>query len=192
MVANSRVRGTVKEGRIRTDGRVMMLQNGIKNGLLKKFLTQSNQSQKSRSYGGGNYFTDHLPPTMRWLIWDKGQRGFSLADCEVAWTSQNNAMRIFDYARAKALQDGKKHPTQKPIALMEWCLGFVKDASTILDPFMGSGTTLVACQKMGRAGTGIELDPEYFEIACRRVDEATRQPDMFVQSAPQPKQESMF
>lgn len=129
---------------------------------------------------GGNYFTDYLPPSMRWLIWDKGQRDFSLADCEVAWTSQNKAMRVFDYSRGKALQDGKQHPTQKPIALMEWCLGFLPNAKTILDPFMGSGTTLVACQKMGRAGTGIELDPDYFDIACRRVDEASRQADMFI------------
>ncbi len=64
---------------------------------------------------------------------------------------------------------------------MEWCLGFLPDAVTILDPFMGSGTTLVACQRLGRMGTGIEIDPEYFAIACKRVDEAARQPDMFVQ-----------
>ena len=148
---------------------------------------------KEQIIWGGNYFTDYLPPTMRWLIWDKGQRDFSLADCEVAWTSQNKAMRIFDYPRAKALQDGKEHPTQKPVALMEWCLGFVKDSTTILDPFMGSGTTLVACQRMGRQGTGIELDPEYFDIACKRVEEATRQPDMFI-AAPEPvyKQEGLF
>jgi DNA modification methylase len=133
---------------------------------------------------GGNYFADLLPPTMRWLSWDKGQRDFSLADFELAWTSQQKAARAFNYARAKALGDGKQHPTQKPVALMEWCLGFLPNAQTILDPFMGSGTTLVACQRLGRNGTGIELDPEYFEIACKRVDEATRQADLFVE---QPK-----
>ena len=76
---------------------------------------------------------------------------------------------------------------------MEWCLGFLPTAQTILDPFMGSGTTLVACQRLGRSGTGIELDPEYFEIACKRVDEASRQPDMFV-AAPkaEPQQEVLF
>ena len=83
----------------------------------------------------------------------------------------------------------KAHPSQKPLALMEWCLSFLPNATTILDPFMGSGTTLVACQKLGRKGTGIELDPDYFDIACKRVDEATRQPDMFVsQAAPAPTQ----
>ncbi len=141
---------------------------------------------------GGNYFTDMLPPTMRWLIWDKGQRDFSLADFEIAWTSQQKAARIFDYPRALALKDGKQHPTQKPVALMEWCLGFLPDARTILDPFMGSGTTLVACQRLGRAGIGIEIDPEYFAIACKRVDEATRQPDLFIKPAAAPVQDAML
>lgn len=141
---------------------------------------------KEQVIWGGNYFTDYLPPTMRWLIWDKGQRNFSLADFEIAWTSQQKASRIFDYARAKALGDGKEHPTQKPVALMEWCLTFLPTAKTILDPFMGSGTTLVACQKMGRNGIGIEIDPDYFAIACKRVDEAARQPDMLI-ALDQPK-----
>ena len=148
---------------------------------------------KDQIIWGGNYFADLLPPTMRWLSWDKGQRDFSLADCELAWTSQQKAVRVFDYARGKAVKDGKQHPTQKPVALMEWCLGFLPDAKTILDPFMGSGTTLVACQRMGRHGTGIELDPDYFEIACRRVDEAARQPDLFIAPKPEaPKQETLL
>lgn len=142
---------------------------------------------------GGNYFADMLPPTMRWLMWDKGQRDFTLADFEMAWTSQQKAARALTYARGKAAKDGKQHPTQKPIAVMEWCLGFLPDSVTILDPFMGSGTTLVACQKLGRAGTGVEIDPDYFDIACKRVDEATRQPDLFVQpAAPAPAQESFL
>ena len=148
------------------------------------------RNSKSQIIWGGNYFTDFLPPTMQWLVWDKGQRDFSLADCEFAWSSQNKAARIFDYARAKAMRDGKQHPTQKPVALMEWCLGFLPNATTILDPFMGSGTTLVACEKLGRQGIGIELDPDYFEIACKRVREAYAQPDLFVDPPkPTPKQE---
>lgn len=139
---------------------------------------------------GGNYFTDHLPPRMRWLVWDKGQRDFSLADVELAWTSQDKAARAMTYSRGQALQDGKRHPTQKPIAVMEWTLGFVPDARTILDPFMGSGTTLVACQRMGRSGTGIERDAGYFEIACQRVDEAARQDDLFVKPAAKPAEQT--
>ncbi len=141
---------------------------------------------------GGNYFTDILPPTMQWLVWDKGQRDFSLADCEFAWSSQRKAARIFDYARGKALQDGKEHPTQKPVELMKWCLGFVPQAKTILDPFMGSGTTGVACANLGRAFIGIEREPSYFDIACRRIEAAYRQPRLFDEPAPKPVQPSLL
>ena len=83
------------------------------------------------------------------------------------------------------------HPTVKPMPVIERLLRNCSvSGDLILDPFMGSGTTLVACQRMGRAGTGIELDPEYFDIACRRVDEAARQPDLFIAPpAPHPTQE---
>ena len=129
---------------------------------------------------------------MRWLYWDKGQDGLSMSDGELAWTSQNNALRAFRLNRGVIAREGSVHPTQKPIALMKWCLGFLPKAETILDPFMGSGTTLVACAKLGRKGVGIELDPEYFEIACKRVQAAYDQPDLFVsQPEPQPTQEAM-
>jgi DNA modification methylase len=155
---------------------------------------------KDQIIWGGNYFADLLPPSMGWLAWDKAQRGFSLADFEMAWTSRKMAARIFTYGRGNESGFAPKsresdwargvHPTQKPVALMEWCLGFLPNAQTILDPFMGSGTTLVACQRLGRQGIGIELDPDYFDIACRRVDEATRQPDLLIDPpAPQPIQE---
>ncbi len=128
---------------------------------------------------GGNYFADLLPPSMRWLVWDKGQR-INQSDGELAWTSQQKALRITERNRVALMTDGAVHPTQKPVALMEWCLGFLPDAKTILDPFMGSGTTLVACQRMGRYGTGIELDEEYWRIACERVHGAWQQPDLLI------------
>jgi DNA modification methylase len=131
---------------------------------------------KEQIIWGGNYFADLLPPSMRWLAWDKGQRDFSLADMELAWTSQQAAVRVFTYARGKAVADGKQHPTQKPVALMEWCLGFLPDARTILDPFAGSGTVAVACQRLGRQSISIELDPGYWEIMCKRVDAEARAP----------------
>ena len=124
---------------------------------------------------GGNYFTDYLPPTMQWLVWDKGQRDFSLADCEFAWSSQRRAARIFNYSRGAALQDGKEHPTQKPVALMAWCIAQSGNPATVLDPFMGSGTTGVACMNLGRKFIGIEREPKYFDIACRRIEDAQRQ-----------------
>jgi DNA modification methylase len=89
--------------------------------------------------------------------------------------------------------DGGGHTCPKPLAFMERLIGrFSLLGETILDPFMGSGTTLVACQRMGRMGTGIELDPDYFDIACRRVDEAARQPDLFIAPAAKPVQDNLF
>ncbi len=122
---------------------------------------------------GGNYFTDYLPPSMQWLIWDKGQRDFSLADFEMAWSSQQKAARIFTYPRSEALKDGKEHPTQKPLALMKWCIDLLPQPTTIFDPFMGSGTTGVAAIQLGKTFIGVEREEKYFEIACRRIKEAT-------------------
>lgn len=87
-----------------------------------------------------------------------------------------------------------KHPTEKPWRLMaELLRDFTSPDDTILDPFMGSGTTLVACQKMGRSGTGIEIDPQYFDVACRRVEEAARQPNMFIsEHTAKPSQEALL
>lgn len=129
---------------------------------------------------GGNYFTDYLPPTMQWLVWDKGQRDFSLADFEMAWSSQDKAARIFDLPRALALQDGKFHPTQKPLTLMKWCIELLPaDVMTIVDPFMGSGTTGHAAFDMGRDFVGIEREQAYFDKVCRRLEEAQKQGGLF-------------
>lgn len=116
---------------------------------------------------GGNYYS--LPPSMGWLVWDKGQRDFSLADAELAWTSRDKAVRCFNYSRGEAARDGRVHPTQKPLALMRWCLSLVADAATILDPFAGSGTTGVAAKLEGRKATLIEISEEYCEKAADRL-----------------------
>ena len=139
---------------------------------------------------GGNYFAHLLPPTMRWLSWDKGQDGFSLADFELAWTSENAAARRINYPRSRAIGDGREHPTQKPVAVMEWCLQFVSGG--VLDPFMGSGTTGVACIKLGRKFIGIEIEPKYFDIACRRIEEAWKQPRLFEEPCAKPTQEVLL
>lgn len=138
---------------------------------------------------GGNYFD--LPPTRAPLVWDKNNAGRDFSDFEMAWSNIDMVARRI-VLRPMNMDGGKQHPTQKPVALMEWCLGFLPDAKTILDPFMGSGTTLVACQSMGRHGTGIELDPDYFDSACKRVDEAARQPDLLIPETRQsPTQDAM-
>lgn len=130
---------------------------------------------------GGNYFA--MPACRGFLVWDKNNSGRDFADCEYAWTNINMVARRF-VMRPQNMDGGKDHPTQKPVALMKWCLGFLPEAKTILDPFMGSGTTGVACVKMGRAFIGIELDPDYFDIACRRIAEAYAQPDLLIDAPP--------
>ena len=128
---------------------------------------------------GGNYFTDYLPPSQKWLSWDKGQDGFSLADFELAWTSEDKACRRLNYARSLALKDGKQHPTQKPLAVMRWCIEQAGKVQTILDPFMGSGTTGVAAIQLGRKFIGIEREERYFQIACERISNAVAQGQLF-------------
>lgn len=123
---------------------------------------------------GGNYF--ELPPSRCWFIWNKPERGFSLAEAEMAWTNRDNVVRVIDAPRS---EPGRKHPTQKPVAVMRWCVE--KTKGTVIDPFMGSGTTGVACAKLGRKFIGIELEPKYFDIACKRIEDAYKQPDLFVE-----------
>lgn len=141
---------------------------------------------------GGNYFD--LPPSRCFLIWDKGA-GFknrSYAECEQAWTSLDANARLFEFdPLARGEYKGKAHPTQKPVELMKWCLGFIK-GQTILDPFMGSGTTGVAAVNLGRKFIGIEAEPSYFEAAYRRVAEATKQQDLFVEKPKPSTQEALL
>ncbi len=135
---------------------------------------------------GGNYY--NLPPTSCWLVWDKLNGTTNFADCELAWTNLSKAVRRLQYLwngmlRANGELRGD-HPTQKPVGVMKWCIQQLPEPKrTILDPFMGSGTTGVACQKLGRQFIGIEIDQKYFDIACRRIEQAMKQPDLFVETA---------
>jgi len=123
---------------------------------------------------GGNYFADILPSSMGWLIWDKGQRGFSLADGEMAWTSFNNALRIKEYARAKANKEDRNHPTQKPIEILNWCFEYAdrhskEEIKLVLDTYLGSGSTMVAAHQLKRKCYGMELDPKYCQVIVDRM-----------------------
>jgi len=132
--------------------------------------------QRQAIIWGGNYFD--LPPSRCWLVWNKPERGFSLAEAELAWTNFDAVVRVCD---APWSEVGREHPTQKPIAVMAFCVK--KTTGTILDPFMGSGTTGVACARLNRKFIGIEIEPSYFDIACRRIEEAQRQKDLFIHAA---------
>jgi site-specific DNA-methyltransferase (adenine-specific) len=113
---------------------------------------------------GGNYFT--LPPSRGWLVWNKPERNFTLAEAELAWTSRDMVIRVCDLPRSDV---GREHPTQKPLRLMQWCLSFFPNAQTVLDPYCGSGTTLVAAKALGRRAVGIELEERYCEVAAKRL-----------------------
>jgi site-specific DNA-methyltransferase (adenine-specific) len=148
---------------------------------------------------GADHYAAYLPHG-RWLAWDKlaGMESFdSFADVEFAWLNSVGASRIFRHMWKGICQASEKdsvrhHPTVKPIALLEWCLSLVK-GHTILDPFMGSGTTGVACARLGRAFIGCEIEPRYFDIACRRIEAEYRRPRLPLgEPAPQPKQEALL
>jgi len=125
---------------------------------------------------GGNYFT--LSAARCWLVWDKDNSG-DFADCELAWTNLDKAVRKFTWRWNGMLQEDMKnkenrvHPTQKPLPLMHWCLSQVPDAKTVLDPFMGSGTTLLACKQKGIKAVGIEMNEQYCDAAASRLSQRT-------------------
>lgn len=149
---------------------------------------------------GGNHFADKLPPSASWFIWDKraaSHHSNDFADCEMAWTNKRGVARVFRHQwdgmmRASERGVPRVHPTQKPVELMRWCLQQIPEATTILDPYMGSGTTGVAAVKLGRRFIGCEIDSGYFDVACKRIAEAMTQPDLLVQPPQAPTQEALL
>ena len=138
---------------------------------------------------GGNYFG--LPATRAPLVWDKDNAGRDFADFEMAWTNLDMVARRIIY-RPMNMDGGKEHPTQKPIKVMAWCLNFLPDAETILDPYMGSGSTGVACAQLGRKFIGIEIEPRYFDIACKRIEAAYAQGRLFEEPQAAPEQKNLL
>lgn len=137
----------------------------------QKMIDEIMRVSKHQIIWGGNYFD--LRPSKGFIVWDKKQgEDFSSAMCEIAWCSVQKPAKMFSYSA----RYGREHPTQKPIDLMKFCIAFLPDeVITILDPFMGSGTTGVACVQTGRNFIGIEIDPTYFAIAEKRIRDAQQQ-----------------
>ena len=131
---------------------------------------------KNQIMFGGNYF--NVPPSSCWIVWDKDNGDNGYADCELAWTSFKFAVRKFKYRWQGMLQEKmgrdkeiRFHPTQKPLALFKWILDkYSNPGDLVLDPFLGSGTTAVACKELDRDYIGIEISPEYCAIAEKRVN----------------------
>ena len=137
---------------------------------------------------GANCYADKLPNSKAWLTWLKADGNLKIdqGHAELAWTNLRCAIRGINHRWCGMVRDSENrvtnlHPTQKPIAIMKWCIGYLKDAQTILDPFMGSGTTGVAAVQMGRDFIGIEREPSYFDIAVHRITEAQKQGDLFIE-----------
>ena len=128
---------------------------------------------------GANNFD--LPSHEHFLVWDKMQTVDNFASAEYAYYNGHQPAKVFRYSihQHNCDEKNKAHPTQKPVKLMEWCISQARDVATVCDPFMGSGTTGVACVTMGKAFVGIERERKYFDIACRRIEQAYAQPRLF-------------
>lgn len=139
---------------------------------------------------GGNYYS--LPVSRGWLCWFKPDAPPSMSNVEMAWTNIDQNSKHITHSIGATNAERVGHPTQKPLRVMLWALQQIPFADAIIDPFMGSGTTGVACAKLGRKFIGIELEPKYFDIACKRIEEAYAQPDMFVEPPAKPVQEDLL
>jgi len=137
-------------------------------------------------FWGGNYYG--LPASRCWLVWDKQNAVPTMSDCEIAWTNLDANTKRFSHPVGRVLNG---HPSEKPLRLMEWTLKTVKASGVILDPFMGSGTTGVASIKSNNKFIGIEREQKYFDIACKRIEQANKQIDMFIEPIKQ-TQESLI
>lgn len=141
----------------------------------EKYFNELFRVSKNQIIWGGNYMTNFLKPKMGWVIWNKMQREFSLADGEMAWTSFDKALRIFDMSRSEALQNNNQHgerthPTAKPYKLYKWLLkNYAKEGDKILDTHLGSGSIAIACHDYGFDLTACELDKTYFDDAMKRI-----------------------
>ena len=151
----------------------------------KDYFAELFRVSRNQIVWGGNYMTEFLPPKMCWLMWDKGQRDFSLADGELAWTSFDKALRIFNMPRASAMKDakdngGKIHATQKPVKLYEWLLtNYAKKGDKIVDTHRGSASLDIACHNLNFDLVTCELDTDYFNDGNKRLKQHQNQLKMF-------------
>lgn len=152
---------------------------------LQSYFDELRRVSSNQIIWGGNYFANMLPNSECWIIWDKGQREFSLADGELAWASFDKAVRIKTLSRAIANQEVKIHPTQKPIKLYEWLLtNYAKPGQRILDTHLGSGSSAIAAHNLGFDFVGMELDGDYYDAAVKRFEQHKAQGSLFIPDTP--------
>ena len=145
------------------------------------FFEELERVSENQIIWGGNYFVPHLTHgTKGWIVWDKGQHGLTMSDCELAYSSFNVPTRVFTKNRVALLQDGTIHPTQKPVALYKWLLSrYAKPGDKILDTHGGSGSICIACHDLGYDLTWMELDEDYYKAAVARYKNHAAQATLF-------------
>lgn len=159
------------------------------------YFTQLERVSKNQIIWGANYFIEHLSLAKKgWVFWFKGQEGLTMSDGELAYSSFDKPTRQININRVELLKDGTIHPTQKPIKLYEWLLtNYAKQGDKILDTHLGSGSHAIACNNLGFELTACELDRDYFEAACKRIEQASKQTSLFEPQQPvKPAQEALL
>ena len=148
----------------------------------KKYFGELFRVSKNQIIWGANYFVEHLTEgTKGWIVWDKGQHGLTMSDCELAFSSFQKPTRVFIQNRCILIQEGGTiHPTQKPIKLYEWLLmNYAKEGDKILDTHLGSGSIAIACHNLKYDLTACELDKEYYDAAMLRLKQHQKQIRLF-------------
>ena len=152
----------------------------------KTYFDELRRISKNQIVWGGNYFVENLTNSSCWVVWDKRTGDNLYADCELAWTSFDKAVRKFEwmwkgmFQQNMANKEERIHPTQKPIKLYEWLLmNYAKDGDKILDTHLGSGSIAIACHNLGFDLTACELDKDYYEAAMKRLKQHQAQLTMF-------------
>jgi site-specific DNA-methyltransferase (adenine-specific)/modification methylase len=147
---------------------------------------------------GANHYANHLPPSGGWLVWDKRRPDdLDQSTCEIAWTNCIKGVRRFSHLWHGMMRESEHgenyHPTQKPVALFRWIINlrWLSGFLVITDPYMGSGPCGVACVETGRHFIGIEIDPKYFDIACRRIRDAYAQPRLSLEEPVRVRQQEL-
>lgn len=147
-----------------------------------EYFRELERVSKAQIIWGGNYFVPMLEQGRKgWIVWDKGQRGLTMSDCELAYTSFDTPTRVFTLNRAALQAEGTIHPTQKPVALYKWLLtNYAKPGDKILDTHVGSASSLIACHDLGFEYLGFEIDPDYYAKAKERLEAHKAQLNLFV------------
>ena len=175
-------KGTVNKARNPKQNRKHHATKGWDSEIPKEqYFRELERVSKNQVIWGANYFVEHLIKGKKgWIVWDKGQHGLTMSDCELAYSSFDKPTRVWVQNRCILKQDGTIHPTQKPVKLYQWLLSnYAKEGDRILDTHLGSGSSAIAAHYGGFEFVGIELDEDYYKAAVERFNTETEQISLF-------------